>query len=302
MDTRRFGKVIVEVRCNEYTSRRANPHVPFSPAEIAADAAACREAGAAIVHFHAREPKSGAPAHDAACYGGSIRRIRAACDVLVNPTLGAVTVPDPKQRVAIIPALAALPATRPELAPVDLASLNIDPWDRDKRRFLVEDMIYATSVAGLREITSTIRAAGVLPQAVLWGVGSARLLGAFLELGVFTAPVAAQIALADSLLAAHPGSVRGMNALVDFLPAGADIVWSVMNGGGSVLPLVAAAIERGGHISIGLGDYAYPELGAPTNAELVREVARIARSCGRELATPAEVRERLGIPRNSPSL
>jgi 3-keto-5-aminohexanoate cleavage enzyme len=296
MAARAFEKLIVEVRCNEYTSRRANPHVPFSPEEIAADAAACREAGAAIVHFHAREPKSGAPAHDADCYGDSIRRMRAACDVLVNPTLGAVTVPDPKQRAALIPALARDPRARPELAPVDLASLNIDPWDPDKRRFLVEDMIYATSVAGLREITGTIRAAGVLPQAVLWGVGSARLLGAFLEMGVFAAaPVAAQIALSDSLLAAHPGSVRGMNALVDFLPAGADIVWSVMNGGGSVLPLVAAAIERGGHISIGLGDYAYPELGAPTNAELVCEVARIARSCGRELATPAEVRERLAL-------
>ncbi len=298
----KLDKLIVEVRCNEYTSRRANPHVPFSPEEIAADAAACREAGAAILHFHAREPKSGAPAYDAACYGDSIRRIRAACDVLVNPTLGAVSVPDPKQRAAIIPALAANEATRPDLAPVDLASLNIDPWDPDERRFLVEDMIYATSVAGLREITSTIRAAGVLPQAVLWTVGSARLLGAFLELGVFSAPVAAQITLSSSLLAAHPGSVRGLNALVDFLPENADIVWSVNNGGGNLLPLVAAAIERGGHIAIGLGDYAYPELGTPTNAELVREVARIARGCGRELATPAEVRERLGIARNSPPL
>jgi len=60
----RREKLIVEVRCNEYTSRRANPHVPFSAQELGADAAACREAGAAIYHFHAREPKSGAPAYD----------------------------------------------------------------------------------------------------------------------------------------------------------------------------------------------------------------------------------------------
>jgi uncharacterized protein (DUF849 family) len=286
-------KLVVEVRCNEYTSRRANPHVPFSPEEIAADAAACREAGAAIYHFHAREPKSGAPAHDTACYADSIRRIRAGCDLLVNPTLGAVTVPDPKQRAALIPALAADPATRPDLAPVDLASLNIDPWDAGAKRFLVEDMIYATSVAGLREIVGAIRGASVLPQAVLWNVGSARLLGAFLELGVITAPVAAQLTLSSSILSAHPGTLRGLCALAEFLPTDVPILWSVNNGGGNLLPLVAAAIELGGHIAIGLGDYAYPELGQPTNADLVREVARIARGCGRELATPAEVREAL---------
>ncbi|HEY8122398.1 MAG TPA: 3-keto-5-aminohexanoate cleavage protein [Myxococcota bacterium] len=290
-----MNKLVVEVRCNEYTSRRANPHVPFSPAEIAADAAACREAGAAIFHFHAREPRTGAPAYDAASYGDSIRRIRAACDLLVNPTLGAVTVPDPTQRAAIIPALAADPATRPDLAPVDLASLNIDPWDAERRRFLVEDMVYATSVAGLREIVATIRGVGVLPQAVLWNVGSARLLGAFLELGVLSAPVAAQLTLSTSILSAHPGTIQGLNALADFLPVGVPLLWSVSNGGGNLLPLVAAAIERGGHIAIGLGDYAYPELGLPSNAELVREVARIARGCGRELATPAETRELLGI-------
>jgi uncharacterized protein (DUF849 family) len=290
-----MDELIVEVRCNEYTSRRANPHVPFSPEELAADAAACREAGAAIYHFHAREPSSGAPAHDGASYADSIRRIRAGCDLLVNPTLGAVTVPDPKQRAALIPALAADPATRPELAPVDLASLNIDPWDAGARRFLIEDLIYATSVAGLREIIGAIRGAGVLPQAVLWNVGSARLLGAFLELGVITAPVAAQLTLSSSILSAHPGTLRGLSALAEFLPTGVPIVWSVSNGGGNLLPLVAAAIELGGHIAIGLGDYAYPELGQPTNADLVREVARIARGCGRELATPARVRERLRI-------
>jgi uncharacterized protein (DUF849 family) len=58
---------------------------------------------------------------------------------------------------------------------------------------------------------------------------------------------------------------------------------------------VAAALERGGHISIGLGDYAYPELGQPTNAQLVARVAQIAREVGREVATPREAREILGV-------
>ncbi|MBM4383909.1 MAG: 3-keto-5-aminohexanoate cleavage protein [Deltaproteobacteria bacterium] len=295
MATAGFGKVIVEVRANEYTSRRANPHVPFSAEELGADAAACREAGAAIYHFHAREPKTGAPAYDVATYGAAVRAIRAAGDLLINPTLGANTVPDPKKRAAIIPALARDPATRPDLAPVDLASINVDPWDPATKRFLVEDMVYATSVAGLREIAATIRGAGVLPQAVLWNIGSARLLGAFVEMGVLAAPVCAQAILSSSLLSTHPATVRGLTALLDFVPTRAPIFCTIGNGGGNLLPLVAAALERGAHVAIGLGDYAYPELGAPTNAELVREVARIARGCGRELATPAEVRGLLGV-------
>jgi uncharacterized protein (DUF849 family) len=156
-------------------------------------------------------------------------------------------------------------------------------------------MVYATSVAGLREIIATIRAAGVLPQAVLWNIGSARLLGAFLEMGVIAAPVPAQIIVSSALLATHPATVRGLTALLGFMPTQAPIFCTVGNGGGNLLPLVAAAIERGAHVAIGLGDHAYPELGTPNNAELVREVARIARGCGRELATPAEVRGLLGV-------
>ena len=79
------------------------------------------------------------------------------------------------------------------------------------------------------------------------------------------------------------------------MPTSAAVFYTVGNGGGNLLPLVAAAIERGAHVAIGLGDYAYPELGTPTNAELVREVARIARGCGRELATAGEARGLLGI-------
>jgi len=223
-----------------------------------------------------------------------VRAIRAACDVLINPTLGANTIPDPQRRVAIIPELARDSATRPDLAPVDLASINVDPWDPQTRRFLAEDLVYATSVAGLREIIGTIRAAGVLPQAVLWNIGSARLLEAFVEMGVLAAPVCAQAIVSDALLSTHQASVRGLTALLDFMPR-ARVFCTIGNGGGNLLPLVTAALERGAHVAIGLGDYAYPELGTPTNADLVREVARIARGCGRDLATPAEVRELLHI-------
>lgn len=292
-------RIVIEVRCTEYTSRDPNPNVPFSPDEIAIDAHACREAGASIVHFHARDPISGAPAWESEAYAAVMRAVRARTDVVLNPTLGASTVPDPAARVAHIPVLGADPATRPELAPVDLGSFNIDPYDPVTRTFRNEDLTYVTSIAGLRHEIGTIRAADVAVQAVLWNVGSARLLGAFCDMGVLPSNVLAQITLSDGWLASHPGTRRGLEAMLDFLPTDHDVHWTASLYGGDLLELVPAIIEVGGNVSIGLGDHHYssrrgPDGGWPTNADLVAEVMRIARAAGREPATPDEVRSFLG--------
>ncbi len=289
------GKVMIEVRVNEYTMRDHNPNVPWSPAEIAADAAACRDAGASVVHFHARDERTGAMSGDVAVYADTIRAMRQASDVLINPTLGASTIADPHERVAHIPLLGADAATRPDFAPVDLGSFNIDPYDPATRTFRNETLSYVTNVAGLRHEIDAIHDSGVLVQSVLWNVGSARLLGAFVDMGVLRAPVYAHIALANSFLAAHPPTVRGLLALVEFLPRHPDLHWTYSAVGANALALVHAAVDSGGHVSIGLGDYHYNELGRPTNADLVTEVVRMVRAVGREPATPAEVRQAFGI-------
>jgi 3-keto-5-aminohexanoate cleavage enzyme len=288
------GKVIIEVRCNEYTMRDRNPNVPWSPDEIAADAAACREAGAAVVHFHARDPETGAMSGEVEQYAACIRAIRRSSDMLVNPTLGASTIADPAVRVAHIPELGNDPETRPDFAPVDLGSFNIDPYDPATRTFRNEELVYATSVAGLRHEIGAIRESGVAVQSVLWTVGSARCLGAFLDMGVLTEPAYAQITLSEGWLSTHPGTVRGMQTIVEFLPP-RDVHWAVSCFGGNLLDLVTPAVEAGGHISIGIGDYPYPELGAPTNAQLVAEVVRMVRAVGLTPATPADVRGALRL-------
>lgn len=293
-------RIVIEVRCTEYTGRDPNPNVPFSPDEIADDAAACREAGASIVHFHARDPLTGAPVWDADAYAEVIRATRAATDVVLNPTLGASTVPDPAARVAHIPVLGADPATRPELAPVDLGSFNIDPYDPSTRTFRNEDLTYVTSISGLRHEIDTIHAAGVAVQAVLWNVGSARVLGAFCDMGVLPTTVLAQITLSDGWLSSHPGTRRGLETMVEFLPADHDVHWTASLYGGDLLELLPAIIELGGNVSIGLGDHHYasrrgPDGRWPTNADLVAEAAAMARAAGREPATPDEVRSALGV-------
>jgi 3-keto-5-aminohexanoate cleavage enzyme len=289
------GKVIIEVRCNEYTMRDRNPHVPWSADEIAADAAACRAEGASVVHFHARNGATGAISGDVEDYAATIRAMRRSSDVVINPTLGASTIVDPRERVAHIPVLGADASTRCEFAPVDLGSFNIDPYDRATKTFRNETLSYVTTVAGLRHEIDVIHASGTLVQSVLWTVGSARLFGAFVDMGVLRDPAYVHIALADSFLAAHPPTVRGLAAVVEFLPPSFNGVWTYSAVGANALGLVHAAVGAGGHVSIGLGDYPYPELGLPTNAQLVAEVVRMIRSVGREPATPEEVRQAFGL-------
>ena len=112
-------------------------------------------------------------------------------------------------------------------------------------------------------------------MAALWSVGSVRMLEALVHRGTFTEPVYAQLTLSQTLLSTHPGTVAGMEALLTFLPPDLGVHWSVLSVGGNLLPLVGPAVEAGGHLAIGLGDYPYRELGTPTNAEIVAEVARM---------------------------
>lgn len=289
-------KLIIEARLNEYTPRHPNPNVPWSPAEIAADAAACRAAGASIVHYHARDPETGAPSGDVALYAEAARRIRAACDVLVMPTLGANTVTDLDARIGHIERMAEEAATRADFAPLDLASLSLPIWRPGDASVGGDELVYHNSVGVLKRLAARMRAVGAIPIVAIWNVASLRLLEAFVATGVLPKRIFAELFTTEGgLIAGHPGSERGLAALVDFVPTSCEVLWSTACYGASNLALAATAIERGGHVSIGLGDYAYPELagGKPGNAEVVAEVAAMARRAGRAVATPAEVRARL---------
>jgi 3-keto-5-aminohexanoate cleavage enzyme len=291
-----MDKVIIEVRINEYASRNRNPNVPFSPEELCDEALRCWRAGASIIHYHARDPKTGAPSADAAVYADTARRIRDKSDLLIMPTLGAWTLPSPEARMSHILEMAKDPATRPDFAPIDMGTSNVDVFDTRAKRFMSDDVVYMNTTNTLQYFARTIRDAGVRPVAVLWNVSAIRVANAFVEAGLFESPVYAEVVLTESgLLAGHPGTVRGLESMIDFMPENPRFEWNVMCVGGNLLPVVGAAIERGGHIAIGLGDYPYTEFGTPRNAELVERVALMARQVGREIATPGEARRILNV-------
>lgn len=296
-------KLIIDARINEYTPRDPNPNIPFSPREIGEDAAACREAGASIVHYHARDPETGAPSADAVLYADAAREIRARSDVLVMPTLGANTVPDLDARFSHVEQMAGDPATRADLVPLDLASTSLPIWSEGAASVSGDDLVYYNSVGALKNLAARARALDALPMAAIWNVGSLRLLEAFAETGVLPKTVYAELFLTEGgLIAGHPCTRRGLDALIDFLPPGARkgpeamrCVWGFAAYGANILDLAEYVIERGGHVAIGLGDHAYPTLGdgRPRNAEVIAAIVRIARRKGREIATPAEARSLL---------
>jgi 3-keto-5-aminohexanoate cleavage enzyme len=289
-------KLIVEVRINEYASRKNNANVPFSPEEICEEAIKCWREGASIIHYHARDPKTGAPSAQAELYADTARRIKDKTDLLVMPTLGAWTLPSPDARMSHIIEMAKDPAARPDFAPIDMGTSNVDVWDARRKTFLTDDTVYMNPTKTLRYFAETIRASGVRPYMALWNVSAIRTTEAFVHAGIFEAPLYAGIVLSEAgLFAGNPGTVRGLQAMADFIPAHLKCQWSVMCVGGNLFPLVGATLERGGHLAIGLGDYPYNEIGTPRNAELVERVVEMAHQIGREVATPSEVRKLLGL-------
>lgn len=290
-------KLIIEARVNEYAPRKRNPHVPWSIDEITRDAAACRKAGASVIHFHARKA-DGSPEHAYESYRDTVRAIRAATDILIHPTLGYVTLNAPaSERLAHVRRMVD-DGCPPDIVPMDMGSTNVSVLD-EQGRYLpdMEERVYQNSTATLHYFADHIRKFKLKPYLQIWNVSFMREMAQFHKLGWIDSPVFAEFVCTDNhCIGGHPGTAKGLQALIDFLPEGVPVEWTVCNYGGNLLPLVAQAISQGGHVSIGLGDYHYNELGTPTNEELVRRVVDTARSLGREVATPAEARQILRIP------
>jgi uncharacterized protein (DUF849 family) len=289
-----MNKLIIEVRMNENAPKSANPNVPYTSAEIAADAIACAGAGAAAVHFHARHA-DGSESNDPEHYKAAIGAIRERCDVLIHTTLGMFRGAAPEARLAHIEAMVKETNLRPDVAPLDMGSNNIDFWDPAAKAFQGEGFVYTNSTRDLTLMAERLKAWGVKPQASLWTLSHARLMGGFRDAGLLDGPVWALCYLCgERWLFGHPATSAGLRAFTDNLPAG-DVEWSVLGLDVNMLRMAPEIIAQGGHISLGLGDHAYDELGRPSNAELVRKLVAVAGTMGREVATPREARAILGI-------
>ena len=294
-----MDKLIIEVRVNEYMMRDTNPHVPWTADELARDAAAIEAEGASMLHFHARNA-DGSPAHDFDTYRDAVRGIRQASSLMIHSTLGQNTIKGDQARTAHITRLAA-ERMAPEFASVDLGSTNIDIWDPAIKAYTSTDKTYVNTTETLAHLLRSFETVGVRPVIACWSIPFLRTIGPFIEMGLLTGPLyVLLIHTGGGQFGGHPPTAAGMRAFLDHMPDPPNhspIHWAVCSKPGNLFPNAATAIQQGGHVSIGIGDHTYAELGTPTNAELVRRVVELAHACGRDVATPEEARRMLGITR-----
>lgn len=288
-------KLIIEVRVNEYAMRDGNPNIPWTPKELGRDARAIRDAGASVMHFHARN-EDGSPAHRPEDYAACIREIRGNSDLIVHPTLGQITVGGQDERIRHIVELAKDPALKPEIAAIDTGSANIDIFDDITRSFKTTGKVYVNSHDTLMLFCRRFAELGVRPVISAWNGPFLRTGAALMAMGLIPEPAYALLVHCEGgLLGGHPATTDGLRSFLTHLPKDRRLEWTACCKHGNLFPIAMQAIAEGGHVSIGIGDYDYPELGRPTNAELVREIVRMARLVGRDVATPSEARAMLGL-------
>jgi uncharacterized protein (DUF849 family) len=265
------------------TTRDQCEHIPYTPEEIAEDAAAVREAGAAVAHIHARTD-DGAPTFDTGTYREIHEAVRERTDIVVNFSTGAVGEPVESR-------LEYLRAVEPEVAALNMGSMNYAKYSESRDEF-VFDMVFENPFSEIRQFLGTMNEHGIKPELECFDTGHVGNIRPFLESGELSHPV--HFSLIMGVLGGIPASVENLAHQVRGLPA--DATWQVIGISRDQWRLVAAALAMGGNVRVGLEDNFYlPDGEMATNAELVTKAAELARDVGREPATPDEAREILGI-------
>ncbi|AIC29600.1 3-keto-5-aminohexanoate cleavage protein [Rhizobium sophorae] len=284
-------KIILEARVNEYAPRTSNPNIPYTADEIVEAAVAARKAGAAILHYHARTADGGAT-NTVEANAEIIREVRQATDLLILPTLGFISNDaDAMKRIDTVATLALDPATKPDIAPIDTGSANLELWDAETRRFENPERLYLNTTESLAHYARTLAEKGVKPKLVSWSVGFTRRAIALMDAGLVRGPAYFLLHLTGGrYITGHPPTEAGLMAHLAFLPDDRPIEWTVNCLGGNLLNIAPAICRLGGHMAIGIGDYPYREFGTPTNAEVISRAVEIAQKVGREPATPQEAR------------
>ena len=266
------------------STRDQCPAIPYTPKEIAEEAARAAQEGAAIVHIHARRPDGG-PDWSVETFKEIYSEVRARSDVIVNFSTGAVGVPA-EDRIAHIRDL------KPEIAALNMGSMNYAMYSERRKEFL-HDHVFANPFRDIRFFLETMNAANVRPELECFDTGHIGNTRPLIHMGVLKPPY--QFSLIMGVLGGIPASTRHLVDQVDTLPA--DSHWQVIGISLAQWPLVAAAISMGGNVRVGLEDNFYLEEGrmAKSNGELVAKAARMCRELGREVASAAEAREQLRL-------
>ena len=277
--------------------------LPITPDEIAEDARRASEAGATVVHVHARDPETGRPSADSNLFGEILAKIKSKCDVIICTTTGGGFGMTVEQRVSVVKKYS------PELASLNAGSLNfaLHPVLERIKEFkheweyqylaMTEDNIFPNTFKTLREFSEYFAREGTKPELEVYDAGMINNVAFLIQQGHIQKPVYLQFVL--GILGGMQATINNLVFLVNSAKEiiGNDFVWSVCAAGKNQFKMCNAALLMGGFARVGLEDNLYLEKGrmAQSSGEQVEKIVRIGREHGIEPATPDEARKILKL-------
>ena len=280
-----------------------SPYLPVTPEEIAEAAVGAAEAGAAIVHLHARDPQTGKPDQTPEAFARFLPRIKRASNTVINLTTGGAPYMTVAERVK--------PAAtfKPEVASLNMGSMNFGlfpmlnrykTFKHDWEAQALEasrDLVFRNSFQDIEFVLHTLGDAGTRFEFECYDTSHLYNLAHFLERGLVRPPLFVQSVFGIlGGIGAHPEDVIHMKRTADRL-FGNQYKWSVLGAGKNQLAIAAQSAAMGGHVRVGLEDslWAGPGKLARSNADQVRMARQIIEGLGRKVATPDEAREILAL-------
>lgn len=281
-----------------------SPYLPYRPGDIAASAIGAAQAGAAVLHLHARHPDIGRPSADPAHWAAFLPAIKAGTDAVVNMTTGGSAVMTLDQR------LAAPKENAPEMCSLNMGSMNfalypmmarIREWKFDWEKPFLEnsdDVVFKNTPRDIALVLDEMgRQRGARFEFECYDLSHLTMLKHFVDRGLVQVPIFIQFVFGVlGGMAAEPDTLTLLKRTADRL-FGETYQFSVLAAGRAQIPMATMAAAMGGHVRVGLEDNLYLSKGvlATSNAEQVSLIRGIVEGLGREIATPDEARKMLGL-------
>jgi uncharacterized protein (DUF849 family) len=268
-------------------NREQCPAIPYTPAEYAAEARRIVDEGGVMIHIHARKP-DGTPSYEIEDFQAITDAIRAEVGdaVIVNYSTGTIGVPVQKR-------IDYLRACRPEVAALNMGSMNYAKYSRSRKEFVFK-MVFPNPFDEIIELLEAMNELHIKPEHECFDIGHVGSLEPLIDMGVLHTPLHVDCVM--GVVGGIPPTARNLAAMVENIPHGSH--WGVIGISRDQWMLVAAALTLGGSIRVGLEDNLYLPSGemARSNGELIAKARQLTEDLGRRPATVEEAREMLNIP------
>lgn len=257
--------------------------IPYTPQEIAEEALACYNAGASVVHIHARE-NDGSPSWRVEVFREIMDEVRKKCPIIINFSTGAVLV-ERDDRIAHIREL------KPEIAALNMGTMNYAKYS-PKRKNFVFSVVFHNPFEDIIFFLDTMNQLGIKPECECFDLGHLESIFPLMDMGLLKN---FQVSLIMGVVGGMAATARNLAHVASLVPAG--IAWEVIGISQEQWLLVATALALGGNIRVGLEDNFYLSPGEMSqgNGPLVEKAVRMTRDIGREPATVAEARAILKV-------